>query len=579
MIPSKKKESLFFFFFFFPSGENRKTKTIHSIRKKKKHLLRMWSSLVFEERIYVRRSSNASKQIESLILRVCNPETKVRYALKVYPPDMERRCFSPSFLALVDAMQTWKHPYITPCVSAALGSNLPDLHQSIVNVVLAEIHHRRKKRKRDRRETKRSDLTNVGFCLMPFTPHQDLGLFLWNNRQRTEAVFYQLLSFARDIILGLLHLHQSNHIVQDLKLENILIFQEGERLVAKLSDLEEVADLNKIGWRFARGTDGYLAPERLHHLFPLHMGLDIWSLGVILWCMFGTPAFGGDGGSRSHSYDRHLSAIIGELQKFVHPTDQKEVWNRWTPRYLPEASVTFWNPQTAAKEVATYLNPNLELVEEFRGFPESGMLQLIMQRCLQFDPRARPSIFMLADMLQCSIAKVDSGLTQSFVISVEQLSRLEPWAASLIRCEAFEADLTQFIRDAKLDSMLNLQAQQVLQRIKRRAAHIFLRFLLKTSVYLDAPTRANDMWMASLWLATHCYVDVGELPVRSSKQKSLWTRWSQRAHRDGVEMLHALEWSISQDVSACYLSDASSSSSSCSSSSSSSISTSCVSSS
>jgi hypothetical protein len=302
---------------------------------------------------------------------------------------------------------------------------------------------------------------------------------------------------------------------------------------------------------------------------------------VILWCMFSTPAFGGHG-SRSHSYDRHLSAIIGELQKFVHPTDQKEVWNRWTPRYLPEASVTFWNPLAPAKEVATYLNPNLELAEEFRGFPESGMLQLIMQRCLQFDPRARPSISTIADMLQCSVGKVDPATfkpCESFVISVEQLSRLEPWAASLTRCEAFEADLTQFIRDAKLDSMLNLQAQQVLQRIKRRAAHIFLRFLLKTSVYLDAPTRANDMWMASLWLATHCYVDVGELPVRSSKQKSLWTRWSQRAHRDGVEMLHALEWSISQDVSACYLSDASSSSSSCSSSSSSSISTSCVSSS
>lgn len=77
--------------------------------------------------------------------------------------------------------------------------------------------------------------------------------------------FSQLKTLFKKVCQGLKHLHLKGYSHRDLKLDNILVFQEGEGIIPKLSDFGFASycfkDGEKINFKQFRGTKkGYMAP-------------------------------------------------------------------------------------------------------------------------------------------------------------------------------------------------------------------------------------------------------------------------------------------------------------------------------
>lgn len=117
------------------------------------------------------------------------------------------------------------------------------------------------------------DPANLYF-VMNFSPRGDLLHFLhYHKLNYKECIFY-----FQEILCGLSHIHQKQIIYRDLKLENVLVNEDGHIQLTDfgLSILDADSDENHI-----RGTPMYLAPEVI--MFKhVDMKMDIWSLGLVL---------------------------------------------------------------------------------------------------------------------------------------------------------------------------------------------------------------------------------------------------------------------------------------------------------
>lgn len=119
--------------------------------------------------------------------------------------------------------------------------------------------------------------------------------------QATKAVL-------EDVANALQHIHDLHYVHMDVKPENVLIFADADRQVAKLCDFGFTVHTRKFS-RLRRGTPFYLAPELLstekvdddcNH--PAH---DMWSLGVVMFlCTFGLYPF-----TRAHNDDERFQNL------------------------------------------------------------------------------------------------------------------------------------------------------------------------------------------------------------------------------------------------------------------------------
>uniref|UniRef100_A0A8C5LT09 Protein kinase domain-containing protein n=1 Tax=Leptobrachium leishanense TaxID=445787 RepID=A0A8C5LT09_9ANUR len=108
---------------------------------------------------------------------------------------------------------------------------------------------------------------------------------LWTNFMNASGKFPlpRARFYASCVVLGLEHLHQHKIIHRDLKLNNIVLDQEG---FAKIADF----GLSKQGIGFGDrtksfcGTLEYMAPEIIKDK-PYTRAVDWWSLGVLLYIM------------------------------------------------------------------------------------------------------------------------------------------------------------------------------------------------------------------------------------------------------------------------------------------------------
>lgn len=120
------------------------------------------------------------------------------------------------------------------------------------------------------------------FLIMDLMPGGDLKFHLTKNRGVAQGFSENRARFhAAEILLGLEAMHAKNIIFRDLKLENVLLDEEGH---CKISDLGLVALYGQKKVNHYAGTPGYIAPE-VTQKKPYGPAVDIFSFGVTLYRM------------------------------------------------------------------------------------------------------------------------------------------------------------------------------------------------------------------------------------------------------------------------------------------------------
>lgn len=118
---------------------------------------------------------------------------------------------------------------------------------------------------------------NLKCLVMEYSPLGDLLTYI-NDKYISEAeikiIYYQL-------ILALNYLHKKGYVHCDVKLENIVMFED---LTIKLIDFGFCTTYSKEK-KYKLGSFNYNAPEILLKVPVLGPELDIWSSGIVLYAM------------------------------------------------------------------------------------------------------------------------------------------------------------------------------------------------------------------------------------------------------------------------------------------------------
>ncbi|KAG8662915.1 serine/threonine-protein kinase/endoribonuclease IRE1a isoform X2 [Manihot esculenta] len=160
---------------------------------------------------------------------------------------------------------------------------------------------------------------------------QDLNL--WQENGHPSPL---LLALMRDVVSGLVHLHELGIIHRDLKPQNVLLLKE-RSLCAKLSDMgiskRLFGDLSSLGYNATGcGSSGWQAPEQLLHGRQTR-AVDLFSLGCVLFfCITGGRHPFGD------RLERDINIVKNKMDLFL-------------VEYIPEAEDL----------ISRLLNPDPEL--------------------------------------------------------------------------------------------------------------------------------------------------------------------------------------------------------------------------
>ena len=112
---------------------------------------------------------------------------------------------------------------------------------------------------------------------MPFIGGGELAKVLKQAKKFTER---QIKFYSVQLILGLQYLHLSNVMHRDLKLENLLLDENGYLKIVDFG-VSQVIRHNQTIYDVA-GTPAYFAPEILKGE-GYNMAADWWAVGIILF--------------------------------------------------------------------------------------------------------------------------------------------------------------------------------------------------------------------------------------------------------------------------------------------------------
>lgn len=153
------------------------------------------------------------------------------------------------------------------------------------------------------------NIENIYF-VMPYVKGGELYTHLTKSKRFPEEV---VRFYATQIILGLGYLHNEGIVHRDLKLENILIDEDG---YIKIIDFGLAKILkNEEETMTYCGTPEYLAPEVISHKGH-HKSVDWWAVGILIYeMMIGVTPF----------YNKNRNMMLSKIQfaKIVFPDKTK----------------------------------------------------------------------------------------------------------------------------------------------------------------------------------------------------------------------------------------------------------------
>ncbi|XP_057422259.1 mitogen-activated protein kinase kinase kinase 20-like [Lotus japonicus] len=152
-------------------------------------------------------------------------------------------------------------------------------------------------------------------------------------------------SYTRSVVEGLLHIHSNGFIHCDIKLQNILVFGDGEVKIADFGLAKEVGVEQEQGKGFeCRGTPLFMSPESVksgENLPPA----DVWALGcAVVEMVSGKPAWNVEKDSSMWSLLLRIGAgeespeipeeVSEEGRDFLEKCFVKDPRKRWTAEML-----------------------------------------------------------------------------------------------------------------------------------------------------------------------------------------------------------------------------------------------------
>lgn len=104
----------------------------------------------------------------------------------------------------------------------------------------------------------------------------------------------------KQIVEGLYYCHAKRIVHRDIKLDNLLLDEDGSVKLCDFGVSKHLKDHNEVMTEQC-GTPAYIAPEILKDKGYKGFGVDIWSLGVCLYAMlYGTVPFKANNMSELH---------------------------------------------------------------------------------------------------------------------------------------------------------------------------------------------------------------------------------------------------------------------------------------
>jgi serine/threonine protein kinase len=113
---------------------------------------------------------------------------------------------------------------------------------------------------------------------------------LFNYNKRYGLLSEQCIQvIAKQLLSGLKYIHSKGYVHCDIKLENILVFLSSEQnnIIIKYTDFGLATKWSQQEKQVIRAGSFYYASPEVIFLRPIYgPEIDVWSLGVVLFCLF-----------------------------------------------------------------------------------------------------------------------------------------------------------------------------------------------------------------------------------------------------------------------------------------------------